>query len=138
MYVIEGAITPEQQNDTVLEGMPYTVTCSSRCKSGFCQVAWTTNKGSVFIENDQEHTIWSTPPYKDTQSHHLTVHSASSSADYRCLLISVTGTIIDSGEQRVDVREPGIAMSYTYINIVYNYSRPLLQIITQWRCSLTM
>ena len=106
-YVIEGAITPEHQNVTVLEGIPYTVTCSSRCRSGFCQVAWTTDKGSVFINNDQEHTIWSTAPYKDTQSHHLTVHSASSSAEYQCLLISVSGTIIDSAEQHVNVKEPG-------------------------------
>ena len=115
IYVIEGAITPEKQNVTVLEGMPYTVTCSSRCKAGFCQIAWTTNKGSVFINNDQEHTIWSTPSYKDTQSHHLTVHSASSSADYQCLLISVTGTIIDSADQRVDVKESGIKLQlYQY------------------------
>ena len=92
---------------TISEGMPYTIICSSRCRLGLCQVVWTTNKGSVFVKSDQDHTIWSTPPYKDTQSHHLTVYSVSSSADFQCLLVSVTGTIIDSAEQHVDVKEPG-------------------------------
>ena len=120
--ITEGTITPEQQNMTILEGMPYTITCSSRCRLGLCQVVWTTNKGSVFVKSDQEYTIWSTPPYKDTQSHHMTVHFASSSADYQCLLISVIGTIINSAEQHVDVKEPGkYITAYLSIHIILSY-----------------
>ena len=92
---------------TVSKEMPFTLTCSSRCRLGLCQVLWATNKGSVFIKDDEEHTIWSTPPYKETQSHHMTVHAASSSADYRCLLVSISGVIIDFAEQLVHVEEPG-------------------------------
>ena len=85
--------------------MPFTLNCKSRCRSGLCQVMWTTNK--MFVKNGEEYTIWSTPPFKDTQSHHLTVHSASNSANYQCLLIDVTGRIIDSVEQHVEVKESG-------------------------------
>ena len=61
----------------------------------------------VFVKNDNEYTVWSAPPYKDVQSHHLTVHSPSSSTDYQCLLIRTTGKIIDSAEQHVYITEPG-------------------------------
>ena len=87
--------------------MSFTLSCISRCKLDFCQVMWTTNKTTVFVKNDNKHTVWSTLLYKDVQSHHLTVHSPSSSTDYQCLLIRTTGEIIASAEQRVYITEPG-------------------------------
>ena len=84
--------------------MPFTLRCLSRCRSDFCQVVWTTNK--AFVKSDKQHTISSSPPFKDTQSHHLTVHAADSSTDYQCSLIAITGRIIDSAKQHVYVKEP--------------------------------
>ena len=100
--------------------MPYTVSCSSRCRPGFCQVLWTTNRGSTFVKNDKDYTITSTPPYIDMQSHQLIVHTANSSTDYQCKLVSVTGRIIDSAEQYVDVKEPAAGMKINVHYFVYN------------------
>lgn len=94
-------------NVTVSEGMPFTIACSSTCKTGFCHVAWTTNKTSTFVKTDNEYTVRSTQPYKDTQSHYLTVHSARVATDYQCLLFAITGELIGSAEQRVYIKEPG-------------------------------
>ena len=102
-----GAITSKYYNVTVSKGIPFTLTCSSKCKSGSCQVVWTIDKKSLFVRNDKDYTVWSTPPYKDVQTHYLTVHSASSSTGYHCLLFAITGKIIDSAEQHVYVKEPG-------------------------------
>ena len=104
IYYIDGIITSEHLNTTVFKGMPFTLRCLTRCRSDFYHVMWTTNK--TFVKSDKEHTIWSSPPFKDTQSHHLTMHSADNSADYQCLLIAITGKIIDSAEQRVYVEDP--------------------------------
>ena len=101
---IDGAIRSKDQNITISQGVPFTMTCLSRCRSEFCQVLWTTGTKSKFVK--EKHTVWSSPPYKYTQSHHLTIHSASISTDYQCNLITVTGRIIDSAEQRVHVEEP--------------------------------
>ena len=73
---------------------------------------WTTNKSSAFVKNDNEHTVWSTQPSiidAQLQTHHLTVNSPSNSTihNYQCLLITITGKIVDSAEQRVYVTEPG-------------------------------
>ena len=81
--------------------------CASKCKPGSCQVAWTTNNTSVFVKNNEEHTVWSVPSCKDMETNYLTVHSASSSTSYRCLLIGISGRIIDSADQHVYVTEPG-------------------------------
>lgn len=94
--VIDGIITSETVNITVFKGIPFTLRCLSRCRSDFYQVMWTTNK--AFVKSDDQHIIWSSPPFKDTQSHHLTVYAADNSTDYQCLLISITGRIIDSAE----------------------------------------
>ena len=91
---------------TVSKGMPFTISCLSRCKLDFCQVMWTTNK-TVFVKNDNEHTVWSTQPYKDVQNSHLTVNALSSSTDYQCLLVTITGKIIDSAEQSVYITKSG-------------------------------
>lgn len=107
ILLTDGAITSKYYNVTVSKGIPFTLTCSSRCKSDSCQVVWTTDKMSVFVRNDKDHTVWSTPAYKDVQTHYLAVHSASSSTDYCCLLIGITGKILDSAEQHVYVKEPG-------------------------------
>lgn len=89
--------------------MPYTLACTSRCTLGFCQVLWVANKPSVtvLVSNDNEHTIWSTPAYKDAQTHYINVNSANSSTDYQCLLVTITGRIIDSAQQYVYVKESG-------------------------------
>ena len=101
---IDAIIRSEATNTTVFKGMPFTLRCLSRCRSDFYQVVWTTNK--AFVKNDKQHTIWSSPPFKDTQSHHLTTHAANNSTDYQCSLIALTGRIIDSAEQHVHVEEP--------------------------------
>lgn len=106
---------------------------------------WTTNKTSKFVNNDKEHTIWSSPPFKDTQYHHMTVYSASSSTNYQCKLIDVTGRTIDSAEQDVYVEEPGehtiinlihlIIFSYytenSMVEMVINYIKPYLRWATE-------
>ena len=107
ILLTDGVITSQYYNVTVSKGIAFTLTCSSKCKSGSCEVVWTTDKMSVFVRNDKYHTIWSTPPYKHEQTHYLTVHSASSSTSYHCLLIAITGKILDSAEQRVYIKEPG-------------------------------
>ena len=107
MISIDGIITSDLEYQIVTKGLPLTLTCSSRCRNNLCQVVWTTNKTSKFVKDDEEHTIWSTPSYKDTQNHHMTIHSATRSTDYQCLLISVTGRLIGTAEQHVDVKEPG-------------------------------
>ena len=104
---IDGAITAKYHNVTVSKGMPLTITCLSKCRSdSSCKVIWTTNK-TVFVRNDEEHTVWSTPPYKNTQAHHLSIYSAGKSSKYQCLLIDITGRIIDLAEQQVHVEELG-------------------------------
>ena len=107
IFLTDGVITSQYCNVTVSKGIAFTLTCSSKCKSGSCEVVWTTDKMSVFVRNDKDHTIWSTPPYKHVQTHYLTVHSASSSTSYHCLLIAITGKILNSAEQRVYIKEPG-------------------------------
>ena len=62
----------------------------------------------MFVRNDQDHTVWSTPTYVYGRTNSfLTINSASRSTDYHCLLIAITGRIIDSAEQHVYVKEPG-------------------------------
>ena len=106
---IDGVITSRYYNVTVSKGTPFSLICASKCRPGSCQVVWMTNKRSVFVKNNEEHTIWSVPPctYKDMETNYLTVHSASSSTVYHCLLIGINGRIIDSAEQHVYVTEPG-------------------------------
>ena len=89
--------------------MPYTLACTSRCMLGFCQVLWVANKTSatVLVSNDNEHTIWSTPVYMDAQTHYLNVNSARSSTNYHCLLVTITGRIIDFAQQHAYVKESG-------------------------------
>ena len=69
---------------------------------------WTTNnlKTTKFV-NDDEHTAWTSTSYKNTQYHHLIIHSVITSTDYRCLLVDISGKIIDSSGQYVHVEEPG-------------------------------
>ena len=106
-------ITAKYYNITVSSGMPLTLACSSRCMPGFCQVMWTANKSSaeMLVSNDNEHVIWSTPPYKDVQTHYLNVNSASTSTSYNCSLVTITGRIADSAQQSVYVKESG---EYSY------------------------
>ena len=59
------------------------------------------------MSNDNEHVMWSTPPYKDVQTHYLNVNSASISTSYSCSLVTVTGRIADSAQQNVYVKESG-------------------------------
>ena len=68
----------------------------------------------MFVRNDKDHTVWSTPTYMDAQTHFLTINSASRSTDYHCLLIGITGRIIDSAEQHVYVKEPGEEYLHSY------------------------
>ena len=77
--------------------------------SGFCQVMWTVKKTSaeMLVSNDNEHVMWSTPPYKDVQTHYLNVNSASISTSYSCSLVTVTGRIADSAQQNVYIKESG-------------------------------
>ena len=125
---VDGAITSQYHELTVPKGVPFTLTCSSRCsRSDFCHVAWTTNK-TIFVKNDKEHTTWSTLPHKGTQNHYLTLHSARSSTNYQCLLIAVSGRIIDSSEQSVYVKDTGewlakYAIVFVYKNLYYVLSR---------------
>ena len=109
--MVDVIIKPEPQNTEIFKGMPFTLTCKSRCTYGadVYQVVWKTigNKTSMFVRNDEDHTVWSTLAYKDTQSHHLTVHSANRSGDYECAVIDVNGGVISSAEQHVDVKESG-------------------------------
>ena len=102
-------ITAKYYNITVSRRMPFTLACTSRCMSGFCQVMWTVNKTSakMFVSNENEHIIWSTPPHKDVQTHYLNVNSVSSSTSYNCSLVTVTGRIADSAQQYVYVKESG-------------------------------
>ena len=105
----DGIITPVPHSAEIFKGMPFTLTCKSRCsyRPDVYQVIWKTNNKSVFVENDKDHTVWSTPAFKDTQSHHLTVHAASRSADYQCLLIDVHNRNISGAELHVNVKESG-------------------------------
>ena len=109
VFIIDAIITPEPLKTEIFKGMPFTLTCKSRCsyRADVYQVIWKTNNQSTFVENDKDHTLWSTPAFKDTQSHHLTVHAASRSADYQCLLIDVNSRNISSAELHVDVKESG-------------------------------
>ena len=93
---------------TVLKGLPVTLSCLSRFSSDLYRVMWTTNnlKTTKFV-NDDEHTAWTSTSYKNTQYHHLIIHSVITSTDYRCLLVDISGKIIDSSGQYVHVEEPG-------------------------------
>ena len=107
----------------IFKGMPFTLTCISRCnyKSDLYQVIWKTNKTSVFVKDDKDHTVWSTPAHNGTQSHYLTVHSASRSGDYECALIDVNGTVISSTEQYVDVKESGNHPPVNLVQACYEF-----------------
>ena len=72
------------------------------------------------------------------QSHQLIVHTANSSTDYQCKLVSVTGRIIDSAEQYVDVKEPAagtkINVYYFEHNLLYIHSYTI-QMVPLQKCS---
>ena len=115
MFII-GLITSKHHSVTVLKGLPITLSCLSRCSLDSYQVMWATNEASKFVKDDDGQTVWTSPPYKNTQYHHLSIHSVVTSGNYQCLLFDVSGKLIDSIEQHVHAEEPGkLTMNLMYL-----------------------
>ncbi|XP_065892517.1 uncharacterized protein [Dysidea avara] len=95
-------IISDAHNVTVPSGMPVTFNCTVK-SSDYHQLLWM--KGSVFVNADDNHSLWFSQRNNHTKTYYMTVHSAVDSAPYSCVLMSTSGTVVGSVTQYVFVKE---------------------------------
>ena len=98
-------IISEPHNTTVHAGLPALVNCTvERSHLLYHQLLW--KRGDVFVSVDKDYSL-RISQHNDTNTYHLTVHTAVNTANYTCVLVSSDGRIVDSVTQYVFVEQTG-------------------------------
>ena len=80
--------------------MPVTVSCTVKSSDlRYHQLLWM--RRDVFVDINDNHSLWYRLHDNDTKTYHLTVHSVVDSAPYTCLLMSTDGKTTSSMTQYV-------------------------------------
>ena len=98
-------IISEPHNTTVHVGLPALVNCTvERSHLLYHQLLW--KRGDAFVSVDKNYSF-RISQRNDTNTYHLTIHTAVNTANYTCVLVSSDGRIVDSVTQNVFVDKTG-------------------------------